>query len=134
MRREITAQGRSRAFVNGALATAGALRDLARRLLEMHGQHEHQALLVADSHLDLLDGFAGLDAVARRGRGAASARHARCVPSATRSRLDERQKLARLDLLTFQRDEIEKAGRARARTTRSRPSGRCSPTPRSCSG
>ena len=39
VRREITAQGRSRAFINGELATAGALRDLAGRLVELHGQH-----------------------------------------------------------------------------------------------
>src|SRR6185436_17249740 len=39
VRREITAQGRSRAFVNGALATASALKDLAARLIEIHGQH-----------------------------------------------------------------------------------------------
>src|SRR5262245_47248302 len=40
VRREITAQGRSRAFVNGALATAGALKELSNRLIELHGQHE----------------------------------------------------------------------------------------------
>src|SRR4051812_13698552 len=45
VRREITSQGRSRSFVNGALATAAALRDLSQRLVELHGQHEHQALL-----------------------------------------------------------------------------------------
>ena len=109
VRREITAQGRSRAFVNGALATSGALRDLAGRLLEMHGQHEHQGLLVADSHLDLLDGYAGLEA----SRDEVAALHQRVTAlRAERDtlRLDERQKLARLDLLTFQRDEIEKAG------------------------
>ena len=45
VRREITSQGRSRAFINGALATAGALKDLSNRLVELHGQHEHQQLL-----------------------------------------------------------------------------------------
>ena len=45
VRREVTAQGRSRAFVNGALVTAGALRELGARLVDLHGQHEHQALL-----------------------------------------------------------------------------------------
>src|SRR5204863_2013717 len=45
VRREITAQGRSRAFVNGTLVTAGALKELADRLIELHGQHEHQTLL-----------------------------------------------------------------------------------------
>ena len=45
VRREITSQGRSRAFINGALATAAALKDLSNRLVELHGQHEHQQLL-----------------------------------------------------------------------------------------
>ncbi|NDB75149.1 MAG: DNA repair protein RecN, partial [Verrucomicrobia bacterium] len=40
VRREITAQGRSRAYINGDLTTAGALKDLATRLIELHGQHE----------------------------------------------------------------------------------------------
>jgi len=63
VRRELTSQGRSRAFVNGALATAATLRDLASRLIELHGQHDHQGLLEADSHLDLLDAYAGLEPV-----------------------------------------------------------------------
>src|SRR5687768_13298019 len=45
VRREITSQGRSRSFVDGSLATAGALRELSQRLVELHGQHEHQSLL-----------------------------------------------------------------------------------------
>src|SRR5215218_9636086 len=45
IRREVSAQGRSRAFVNGDLTTAGALKDLSARLIELHGQHEHQVLL-----------------------------------------------------------------------------------------
>src|SRR5207248_8576161 len=63
VRREITSQGRSRAFVNGALATAGALKDLSTRLVELHGQHEHQTLLDQSTHLTLLDAFGGLDAL-----------------------------------------------------------------------
>src|ERR1043166_4683098 len=60
VRREITAQGRSRAFVNGALATAGGLRELSSQLVELHGQHEHQTLLDPSSHLDVLDSAGGL--------------------------------------------------------------------------
>src|SRR5690348_13476419 len=60
IRREISSQGRSRSFVNGALATASALRDVAERLVEVHGQHEHQALLDPSTHLSLLDSFAHL--------------------------------------------------------------------------
>src|SRR2546427_5278668 len=64
VRREISSQGRSRSYIDGALATAGALRDLSARLVELHGQHEHQALLDPLSHLPLLDEYAGLGDVA----------------------------------------------------------------------
>lgn len=105
VRREITAQGRSRAFVNGALATAGALRELASQLLEMHGQHEHQGLLMPESHLDLLDSYAGHEADREALAGLHQRVHALRTERDTLA-LDERQKLARIDLLTFQRDEI----------------------------
>src|SRR5229473_65815 len=61
VRREVTAQGRSRAFINGELTTAGALKDLSSRLIELHGQHEHQTLLDPATHLLLVDAFGGLD-------------------------------------------------------------------------
>jgi DNA repair protein RecN (Recombination protein N) len=57
VRREVTAQGRSRAFVNGELATAAALRDLSARLVELHGQHEHHTLLDPSTHLAVIDTF-----------------------------------------------------------------------------
>ena len=60
VRREISAQGRSRAFVDGALTTTTALRDLVGWLVDLHGQHEHQVLLDPAAHLDLLDAFASL--------------------------------------------------------------------------
>ena len=60
IRREVTSQGRSRSFINGTLATAGALRDLADQMVELHGQHEHQALLDPLSHLPLVDEWGGL--------------------------------------------------------------------------
>src|SRR5687767_9693284 len=60
VRRELTSQGRSRSFINGALATAGALRDLSEKLVELHGQHEHQALLDPLTHLPLVDDYASL--------------------------------------------------------------------------
>ena len=108
VRRELTAQGRSRAFVNGALATAGALKDLAARLIEVHGQHDHQGLLIAEGHLDLLDAYAGLSAP-RDDVAAAHRRVGALRAELDTLQLDERQKLSRLDLLTFARDEILRA-------------------------
>src|SRR5688500_2255216 len=108
VRRDITSQGRSRSFINGALATAGALRDLSERLVELHGQHEHQALLDPAMHVPLLDGFAGLAAHAERVASAwAVMRGLR--EQLDRSRMDAREKGARLDLIAFQLGEIEKA-------------------------
>ncbi len=53
IRREVSAQGRSRASVDGALVTSGALRDVCGGLVDLHGQHEHQVLLDPAAHLDL---------------------------------------------------------------------------------
>ena len=108
IRREITIQGRSRSFINGALATAVALRDLSRRLVELHGQHEHQALLDPTTHLFLIDEYAGLEedvaAVVSKWSSVRSLRE-----QLDRSRMDAREKSARLDLIAFQLGEIEKA-------------------------
>jgi len=108
VRRELTSQGRSRSFINGALATATALRDLSARLVELHGQHEHQALLDPLTHLPLVDEYAGLEELASRVAGAwDTVRTLR--EQIERSRMDAREKAARLDLIAFQLGDIEKA-------------------------
>ncbi|RDZ28654.1 DNA repair protein RecN [Lysobacter silvisoli] len=61
VRRVIRADGGSRAWINGRPATLGQLADLASRLVEIHGQHEHQALLAKGSQLALLDAYARND-------------------------------------------------------------------------
>jgi len=109
VRREITSQGRSRAFINGALATASALKDLANRLVELHGQHEHQQLLDPSQHLALLDTWAGLEAPrARVATAFAAVRSYR--DQLDRLRMDDRERAARLDLVEFQLGELQKAG------------------------
>jgi DNA repair protein RecN (Recombination protein N) len=108
VRREITSQGRSRSFINGALATAAALRDLSQRLVELHGQHEHQALLDPATHLPLLDTHARLESdAAQVGEAWEEVRTLR--EQLDRSRMDSRERAARLDLIDFQLGEIEKA-------------------------
>jgi DNA repair protein RecN (Recombination protein N) len=107
VRRDITAQGRSRSFINGALATAAALRDLSARLVELHGQHEHQALLDPLTHLPLLDTYAEVDELAAR--VASSWGTVRALrEQLERSRMDAREKAARLELIAFQLSEIDK--------------------------
>ena len=108
VRRELTNQGRSRSFINGALATAAALRDLSARLVELHGQHEHQALLDPLTHLPLVDAYAGLTDLAARVADA-WVRVRTLRDQLERSHMDDREKAARLDLIAFQLGEIEKA-------------------------
>ena len=108
VRREITSQGRSRAFINGALATATALKDLSNRLVELHGQHEHQQLLDPTQHLALLDSWAGLDAPRAQVSSAfAAVRGWR--EQLDRLRMDDRERAARLDLVEFQLNELRQA-------------------------
>ncbi len=108
VRREITTQGRSRAFINGALATAGALRDLSQRLVEMHGQHEHQLLLDPTGHLPLLDAWAGATPLAAE-VGVAFDAVQTVRARIDRLRMDDRERAARLELVSFQLTELDKA-------------------------
>ncbi len=109
VRRDVNAQGRSRAFVNDALVTAAALQVQAVPLVELHGQHEHQTLLDPQSHLLILDEFAASaplrDEVAR-----AFGDWKRLQSDFDAFQMDEREKAARLDLLKFQVGELDKAG------------------------
>jgi len=108
VRREVTSQGRSRAYVDGALATAASLREVTGGLIELHGQHEHQALLDPLTHLPLVDGSAGLGALAGEVAGRWGAlRDLR--ERRDRVRMDGREKAARLELVEFQLAEIERA-------------------------
>ncbi|HJU66466.1 MAG TPA: AAA family ATPase, partial [Gemmatimonadaceae bacterium] len=68
LRREISGSGRARAWINDSPATAGALADVGRLLVNLHGQHEAQALLDADSQRRILDEFGGCTPQAERVR------------------------------------------------------------------
>lgn len=109
VRREITAQGRSRAFINGALATAGALKELSNRLIELHGQHEHQTLLDPSTHLGVLDAFGRLDPLLTPTAAAFDAFRA-SHDELARVRAAARDRESRLDLVTFQLGELDRAG------------------------
>jgi len=108
VRREITSQGRSRAFINNALATAGALKDLSNRLIELHGQHEHQTLLDPSTHLGVIDAFGALDQLLAPTAAAFGALRA-SQDELARLRAAAKDRDARLDLITFQLGELDRA-------------------------
>jgi DNA repair protein RecN (Recombination protein N) len=108
VRRVIGRGGRTRAYVNGALGSLALLRELAQHLLRVYGQDEHQALRRVESHRELLDAAASLQAELEEMRARFTAM------SGARQALEERrtaQRAAneRLDLIRFQHDELERA-------------------------
>ena len=60
LKRTVEANGRSRAFINGSIATVTQLREAGDQLVDIHGQHAHQLLLKGGAQRELLDRHAGL--------------------------------------------------------------------------
>jgi DNA repair protein RecN (Recombination protein N) len=115
LRRVVGADGRSRAFINGTAASLANLRELGERLVEIHGQNEHQSLLRADTQRELLDDFGGqadvLAAVAQAARQYADAEgqieRLRAVAGRDPAQLDYlRHQLRELDGLRLQDGEL----------------------------
>src|SRR5713101_8271433 len=61
LKREISGEGRSRAWVNGSPTTVSVLAQLGALLVDLHGQHETQSLLRPDAQRDMLDAYADAD-------------------------------------------------------------------------
>jgi DNA repair protein RecN (Recombination protein N) len=108
VRREVTSQGRSRAFVDGQLVNAAALRALVGDLVELHGQHEHQALLDPATHLPMLDTWARLTDQSAA-VGAAWDIVSQAEQALARAELDAGERASRLELVEFHLAELRKA-------------------------
>lgn len=109
--RSLPVRGRSRAWLDGRMVPLSSLEAAGAGLVDIHGQHDHQALLSVAGQRGALDGFAGADR--------APLRAARAALSAIDGRLaalggDARERARELDLLRYQIDEIEGAGIAHA--------------------
>lgn len=105
LRRVLKAGGSSRAWINGRPATLVQMSELSAHLIEIHGQHEHQALLSRSHQLQLLDSFAGADA--ERAAVRELALEWRRISARIRelSGGDDRQ--GRIDLLTHELDQLQ---------------------------
>ncbi len=108
LRREVAAEGRNRAWVNGSPATASAVGELGSQLVDIHGQHEHQSLLRPKAQRTILDVFGGGSDAAQRVR----AFHAELTEKEAelaekRSRIQALEE--RADFLRFQLTEIDGA-------------------------
>jgi DNA repair protein RecN (Recombination protein N) len=108
LRREVQAEGRSRAWVNGSPVTVGVVGAFGRSLIDLHGQHEYQTLLDPAEQRRILDGFGGAEAVADRVRALHGAWVARRSERAQRE-ARSRELASRAEFLEFQRAEIQTA-------------------------
>lgn len=108
VRRELSATGRNKIFINNQLATQTLLRDLRPFLVDIHGQGDQQTLFNPDTHLELLDSFAGHFAL----RGEVAEAYER-LSSLERElaalRKDSAAKFQLVDTLQFQIAELESA-------------------------
>jgi DNA repair protein RecN (Recombination protein N) len=109
IRREVSAGGRGRATVNGALVPVGLLRELAPHLATIHGQHDQHGLLDPLTHQGLLDRHAGVEAEVEALRE--RYRELRLVERELDAlRRDRREQERRREALEYQAQEIEAAG------------------------
>ncbi len=106
LRRVITAEGRSRGYINGTPCPLGDLKALGELLIDIHSQHEHQSLLKTDTHRRLLDEYAGASDLARQVHLAAQRwRQTRQELERLSNSSDEQR--ARHQLLSYQLEELE---------------------------
>jgi DNA repair protein RecN (Recombination protein N) len=106
--REINSSGRTVARVNGRMVNLPMMQQIGELLVDIHGQSEHVSLLKPNTHIDLLDEYAGLREERKQMAGLVS--RLRAVQKEWRDlQRDERELARRADLLSFQVEEISEA-------------------------
>lgn len=105
--RVVSREGRSRAYVNGRMATVTQLAEIGEKLVDIHGQHAHQRLLSASTQREALDQHAKVDLSDLQ---SARARVTEIDAALASLGGDEKSRAREIDLLQFQCSEIENAG------------------------
>ena len=108
IQRQITADGKSTCRVNMKPVAASVLRQLAPYLIDIHGQNDGQKLLDEQHHIDYLDGYAGNEALLAAYQPQYQALLA-LRREITALETGEQERLQRIDMLTFHKEEIEQA-------------------------
>ena len=108
LQRQITADGKSTCRVNMKPVSVSVLRQLAPYLIDIHGQNDGQKLLDEQHHIDYLDGYAGLDDLLAQYRPKYQVLLA-LRREITALETGEQERLQRIDMLSFHKEEIEQA-------------------------
>ncbi len=107
VRRRVSSEGRSKCYIDGEIATVANLAERLGPLVDLHGQHDHQALLSPGNHARYLDRFVGdaaLDAMGAYREALSRLASARAARDELAEAMRDRDR--RIDLLRFQADEI----------------------------
>lgn len=110
LRRDISKSGKSVCRINGKLVTISTLREIGSTLVDIHGQHEHQELMDETRHLSLLDQFGGakIEEALKEYEEVFQA-YEKALKSLKALSENEQQMAHRLDLISFQLEEIQQA-------------------------
>ncbi|MGB5585909.1 MAG: DNA repair protein RecN [Gammaproteobacteria bacterium] len=106
LRRRIARDGRSRAFINGTPVNVQTLRELGERLIDIHGQHEHQSLMKSATQRQLLDDYGNHQSLLETVRACFGAMK-QTELKLTQLEQDSSERSNRIDLLRFQTQELE---------------------------
>lgn len=108
IRRNLSSGGKSRAYINDTIVNVQSLSDIGRSMVDMHGQHEHQSLLSSDKQRELLDFFGKLqNTVAEFQKMFSEVQSLK--QEMERLTTDAKERANRIDMLTFQIQEISSA-------------------------
>ena len=106
--REISASGKNVCRINGTLVTLTVLKAISDRLVDIHGQHEHQSLLSEKNHMAMLDGFDPQIAEATDAVASAYSEYS-AVQARLKTLLAGEDRQRRIDILNYQIREIREA-------------------------
>jgi DNA repair protein RecN (Recombination protein N) len=109
LKRIISVQGKNRAYINGSMANVQTLSDISKNIVDIHGQYEHQSLLLEENQLDLLDAYGGL-LDDRKDVSEIYESLFRIKRQISDLAQKEKDRAQRLDILQYQINEIEAAG------------------------
>ncbi len=108
LKRVVSRSGRNKIYVNGSLSTLAVLKEIGNRLVDIHGQHQHQLLLHPENHIEVYDSFNKLSAIRDKYKEL-YVKLLKCQTELNALHKNERENLQKKDLFEFQMKEIDDA-------------------------
>ena len=108
LKRVVSRSGRNKIYINGSLSTLAMLKEIGNRLVDIHGQHQHQLLLHPENHIEVYDSFNKLSPIRDKYKEF-YVKLQKCQTELNALHQNERENLQKKDLFEFQMKEIDDA-------------------------